>query len=82
MFCNICLFLEKGTYETSSVLATLGRLPQGGRSLEGIYETSSVLAALGHLPQGGRSLEGKIETSSVLAVVVRNKEIYKEAVEK
>ena len=59
MFCNICLFLEKGIYETSSVLATLGHLPQGGRSLEGIYETSSVLA-----------------------VVVRNKEIYKETVEK
>ena len=59
MFCNICLFLEKGIYETSSVLATLGHLPQGGRSLEGIYETSSGLA-----------------------VVVRNKEIYKEAVEK
>ena len=59
MFCNICLFLEKGIYATSSVLATLGHLPQGGRSLEGIYETSSGLA-----------------------VVVRNKEIYKEAVEK
>ena len=59
MFCNICLFLEKGIYETSSVLATLGHLPQGGRSLGGIYEASSGLA-----------------------VVVRNKEIYKEAVEK
>ena len=82
MFCNICLFLEKGIYETSSVLATLGHIPQGGRSLEGVYETSSVLATLGHLPQRGRSLGGIYEASSVLAVVIRNKEIYKEAVEK